>query len=124
MCHRLTVLWQIDLEVAGDTFQLPVWKNGVRLKKNGSGKDMKQDLRHETVEEPGSEYYYRYPGYEPTTWLGYELAWEPDLVLWTVDDNERVQFLRKSDRFPSGPLPIRFGPWSTAEDQDWWVKGC
>lgn len=110
---------QIDLEVAGDTFQLPLWKSGVRLKKNGSGKDAKQDLRHETIEDPASEYHYHYPGYEPTAWQGYELAWEPDLVLWTVDDVERVQFLRKSDRFPSGPLPIRFGPWSTAEDQDW-----
>lgn len=108
---------QIDLEVVENTFQLPLWKDGIRLKKSGSGKDAKQDLRHETIET--SEYSYTYPGYNPTNWYSYELAWEPDLVLWSVDDNERVQYLRKSDRFPTGPLPIRFGPWSTTEEQDW-----
>ncbi|KAK9894661.1 glycoside hydrolase family 16 protein [Cystobasidium minutum MCA 4210] len=108
---------EIDLEVVENTFQLPLWKDGVRLKKSGSGKDAKQDLRHQTIET--SEYSYTYPTYNPTAWNSYELAWEPELVLWSVDDNERVQFLRKSDRFPTGPLPIRFGPWSTTEEQDW-----
>jgi hypothetical protein len=105
--------------VVEDTFLLPIWNKGDRLNKEGKGqKDVRQRLRHETEELSRDEYYYRYPGYNQKEWIKYEFDWETSLMLWTVDGNERVQFERKSDRFPVGPLPIRYGIWSTDADQD------
>lgn len=110
---------QIDLEIVEKNFLLPIWKQGKRLDKDQKGGwDVRQRLRHETEELAHDEYYYRYPGYNPEQWIKYEFDWETSLMLWTVDDNERVQFEKKSDRFPIGPLPIRYGIWSTDADQD------
>ena len=107
------------MEVVEDTFLLPIWKKGERLDKDQKGGwDVRQRLRHETEELPRDEYYYRYSGYKPKEWIKYEFDWETSLMLWTVDGNERVQFEKKSDRFPIGPLPIRYGIWSTDADQD------
>ena len=106
---------EIDLEIAGNTYQVPVWTNGeYRLRKTGKEtlegpKDLDQ-LLFNGAKETGA-YFYRYDGkepYDPTVWVTYRLNWELDHISWAVGpegmQKQRVRFGRLSDNYPLGPL--------------------
>lgn len=117
-CYTPTTLGQIDLEIAGETFQLPVWVKGdYRLRKTGTdtmtgAKDLHQTLYHNTVET--GAYFYRYSqtgrqaAFDPRSWNTYRLNWELDHITWSVGlegrQKSRVRFSRLSDNYPLGPL--------------------
>lgn len=93
-----------------DSFQCPVWKNGVRLIKK---QDFKQKLRSGTQEE--SAFAYTYSGFNPNEETKYKLNWDTDNIAWSVDGEKRVVYkkMSSSNNWPVGPLPVRFGIWST-----------
>ncbi|CAD6574179.1 MAG: hypothetical protein CYPHOPRED_005318 [Cyphobasidiales sp. Tagirdzhanova-0007] len=102
-----------------DTFQTPVWKEGARLLKNGHNADIEQKLSSGTKEQ--NQFSYSYPHYNPAEAVTYKLDWTSDSITWSVGGHKRVAYKQNGStgKFPMGPLPLRFGIWSTEANENW-----